>query len=75
MTDRHVAYTVILEKEIREDDAEAVVTALKMVKGVLRVVPKIGAVEQYIANERARHELQMDLWKFLNEWRKGKGDG
>lgn len=43
MTDRHVAYTVILDQEIREDDAEAIVTALKMVKGVIRVAAEGGA--------------------------------
>lgn len=67
MTDRHVAYTVILERDVREDDAEQISRALRMVKGVLKVKPIIGTIEQEIANDRARHELQMDLWQFLDK--------
>jgi hypothetical protein len=33
MTDRVSAYTVFLTKDVREDDAEAIAAALRMVKG------------------------------------------
>lgn len=39
MTDRHAAYIVVLEGDVREDDAEATISALKQIKGVLEVQP------------------------------------
>ena len=39
MTDRHAGYIVTLADDVREDDAEAIVTALSMVKGVKEVSP------------------------------------
>jgi len=41
MTDRHSGYVIALAEDIREDDAEAVLTALRMVKGVMSVTPII----------------------------------
>lgn len=70
MTDRHIAYTVVLEKPVREDDAEAIVQALSMVKGVRQVVPLVATIEQYVATETARGELLNALIQFVCEWRK-----
>jgi len=40
MTDRHSAYIVTLEKDIRSDDAEeGVLAALRMIRGVAAVEP------------------------------------
>jgi len=40
MTDRHAAYLVILEEDIREDDAEeGVLNAIRMLRGVASVQP------------------------------------
>ncbi len=52
MTDRHSGYVVTLAKDIREDDAEAVITALKMIKGVVSVKPVVADVVMHIAEER-----------------------
>ena len=41
MTDRINAFIVILDRDIREDDAEDTITALKQIKGVLSVKPKL----------------------------------
>jgi hypothetical protein len=59
MTDRHAAYIVVLEENIREDDAEATLTALRMISGVVGVTPVISSYEQLIARER-RDELWAD---------------
>jgi hypothetical protein len=40
MTDRHAGYVVVLERDIREDDAEVILSAIGMVKGVLGKVQK-----------------------------------
>lgn len=57
MSDRHAAYIVTLAQDIREDDAEATLTALRMVRGVLSVKPVVAELELHIAEERARHDL------------------
>lgn len=40
MTDRYSAFIVMLDRDIREDDAEeGILTALRMLKGVVSVQP------------------------------------
>lgn len=39
MTDRYSGFVVALDEDIREDDAETVVAAIRMIKGVIRVEP------------------------------------
>jgi hypothetical protein len=52
MTDRHAGYIVILREDIREDDAQAIMTALRMVSGVAFVEPVIASYEQVMARSR-----------------------
>lgn len=65
MTDRIIAYTVILQEEIRSDDAEAITNAIRMIKGVADVAPVVADVEAYWARETARRELGERLWEVL----------
>ena len=65
MTDRHAGYVVTLAKDIREDDAEAILTALRMVKGVLSVKPIIADLNLITAQERVRHDLTQKLREVL----------
>ena len=67
MTDRHIAYTVILQALIHEDDAEAIKQAILMVKGVADVVPQVANVDTYFAIKTARRELEEKIWKALRE--------
>ena len=39
MTDRLKGFTITLEKDVRDDDADGIINALKMVKGVASVKP------------------------------------
>jgi hypothetical protein len=39
MTDRHMGYVVVLDENLREDDAAHVIAALQMIKGVASVTP------------------------------------
>jgi len=61
MTDRVHALTVILEREWRVDDVEAIVNAIKMLRGVLSVEEHITDVDFYAAREQAKFELQQEL--------------
>jgi hypothetical protein len=56
MTDRHAAYIVVLREDIRADDAQAVMTALRMVSGVISVEPVLASQDQVIARERRDRE-------------------
>lgn len=68
MTDRHAAYVVTLREDIREDDAEAVMTALRMVSGVVDVQPVIGDfVHQQIAEGRVRADLRERVWAVIRD--------
>jgi hypothetical protein len=59
VTDRHMGYIVILDKDLREDDAEQLITALQMVKGVREVVPYTSVASvAMLAEVRTRSELR-----------------
>jgi hypothetical protein len=65
MTDRHIAYTVLLKEPIREDDAEPILAAIGMIKGVHKVTPVVQDVQQLFTYEQVRLELGQKLWKVL----------
>jgi len=67
MTDHINGYLVTLEKELRDDDAEATLTALRQIKGVLKVRPMVSEPSLYMARDQIRHELSMKLWEALNK--------
>lgn len=59
MTDRIAAFVVVLADDIREDDAEATLTALRMVKGVVEVTPHVADSTMITA-----------AWRVNEKWRK-----
>jgi hypothetical protein len=66
MTDRINAFLVILEKGIREDDAESTIGALNQIKGVAGVekCPESGS-SLLIARTQIRNELTKQLISVL----------
>lgn len=67
MSDRYHCLTVVLEKEFRDDDAEKIIDAIRMIRGVLEVSPHVADPETYSAQERARRDLTTKLFKILQE--------
>lgn len=67
MTTRLKGLTVVLEDDIREDDAECIINAIRMIKGVQDVVNIEATDEDYIVESRLKLEL-MD--KILDIFRK-----
>ncbi len=65
MTDRYYALTVLLEKDVREDDAEHILHAIRMVKGVLKVEPHVSNPDLWAAETRARYALGRELLKVI----------
>ena len=67
MSDRHVAYTVVLEHELKDEDSERVIEAIRMLRGVADVVPVVADPGFYVARQQARHNLQRILFKALKD--------
>ena len=57
MTDRLKGLTVAFEKDIREDDAQCIIDAILMIKGVANVTTSISSVEDYMNREQVRREV------------------
>lgn len=66
MTDRYIALTVTLETTIREDDAEPIIQAIEMIKGVRSVCPVVADAQTHWAKENARQELIANVLHFLD---------
>ena len=67
MTDRHSGYIVVLEKDIREDDAERTIEALKQIKGVIGVTPIVANSESHSASCQAYHDIMLKMYAFVKE--------
>ncbi len=65
MTDRYYALTVVLEKNLREDDAEPIIAAIQLLRGVRSVTAHVGDVEIHAAMVRAKGELTEKLFEVL----------
>ncbi len=50
---------------MRLDDCEAILTAIRMTKGVLKATPNVVDSRDWMAEERARNELRKKLWEAL----------
>lgn len=67
MSDRHVAYTVVLSCELKDEDSQRTLAAIRMLKGVLSVVPVVADANFYVARQQAKYELRRLLFDALRE--------
>lgn len=67
MTDHHSGYIVVLGSDLREDDAEYVINAIRMIKGVISVQQIISNPDTHVATERAKYELITKINMLLRE--------
>jgi hypothetical protein len=65
VTDRHAGYVVTLKEDIREDDAEQFMSALRFFSFVASVTPVVSDVGLHIATEKARYDLLTKLREAL----------
>lgn len=65
MTDRIVGYTITLDKDMREDDAENILSAICMLKGVLSVTPTKGDPMGQMIAQRVKREVITALLALL----------
>ena len=67
MTDRIHSFTVVLERDIRTDDAQDLQNALMKFRGVLDVQPAVADIGDHVARVRVRSEIAQRLLKVLDE--------
>jgi hypothetical protein len=65
MTDRYNALIVVLENDMRDDDAASLIEAIKHLRGVADVRGNVSDVESHIAFAKAKNELKTKLWEVL----------
>lgn len=65
MTDRYHSLTVVLERDMRDDDAEALIAAIGQLRNVLKVTGIVSDFTSHMAIERARADLGTGLWNVL----------
>jgi len=63
MTDRHTGYIVALDADIREDDAQAIIAAIQMIKGVQTVTPLVADPMGAIHELRVRRNLLNKIYE------------
>lgn len=65
MTDRYNSFTVVLDKEIREDDAEHIMNAIRCLKGVIDVSGNVADYASHAAYTKARYDIAEKIWAAL----------
>lgn len=65
MTDRINGFWVALAEDTRVDDAEATIAAVRMIKGVIAVEPRVSNSGDWIAESRIKLEYQKKLYEAL----------
>lgn len=69
MTDRYKALTVVLARDVRDDDAQSIINAISMVKGVLSVEPNVADFDDYVHRERLYWKFREKLLQALDDER------
>lgn len=65
MTDRYNAFVVVLENDLRDDDADEIVKAITLLRGVLAVTPHIADMATTIAEVRVKNDVRQKLFDVL----------
>ena len=65
MTDRIKGFVVTLEDNVREDDAEVIANAIRILRRVLTVTPYVDTFQDQMNREKVRHELGQELMKVV----------
>lgn len=62
-----VAFTVILEMPLRDEEVEPILSAIRQIRGVADVVPQVADPQVYWAESRARHKLLLEILAMLEK--------
>lgn len=67
MTDRVKGFIVTLEKDIRIDDVEPLMNAIRMMRGIADVAPSVTDISDHMAQARVKSEIREKFLKFWKE--------
>lgn len=67
MSDRISSFTVILEENIRDDDAKPLMDAIRQMRGVLKVTGNVSDLSEAIAESRVKSDLTRKLLNVLKD--------
>ncbi len=67
MSDRINNLTVVLESDIRTDDADELIGAIRLLQGVVAVGGNVADPQDYVVKERIKREISLKLWEVLHE--------
>lgn len=67
MTDRVKGFVVTLEKDIRIDDVESLMQAIRHMRGIANVEPSISNPDDSINQSRIKSELRGKMYDFIKE--------
>jgi hypothetical protein len=67
LSDRYNYLIVVLEKDLKDEDAQPLLEAIQCLRGVLSVTPNVNDPDDWMAQERVRAELSEKLWRVLRE--------
>lgn len=67
MTDKLCGFAVTLEEDLRTEEAESTVAAIRQIKGVISVEPVVSGLETHMGQERARVGLISDVIDLLTK--------
>ncbi len=65
MGERVQAFTIVLDKDMHEDDAAEMQKALYLMRGVISVEPVKATPGDWMARERVRHDIIAKLLEVL----------
>lgn len=65
MTDRLNGLTVTLEPNMREDDAQCIIDAILLLKGVVSVTTHVADPMHHFAVQQAKAEMQRKIWDIV----------
>jgi len=65
MTDCIHSITVVLKENVRVDDAESILNAIRMVKGVISAKGNVADIDSHMAESRARVAIHTQLFEAL----------
>jgi hypothetical protein len=73
VTDRHKGCWVAFDRDIRDDDAEALLSAIAQLRGVQSVRTRLATPDDYMNRERVRLELEEKILAVLRPAKAERG--
>lgn len=67
MTNKFNSLTVVLENDIREDDAQKIIDAIYQLRGVIKVSGNVADLLGFVGTSRAKHDLAIKMLSVLKD--------